>query len=540
MLEKHNIRFFSLFIACLLTISSVQAQSTQSYSINWTQRLKVPAAQDLNILKLDSNSLYFASSDVMDENLYSGYILMNKAHVYRYDRKSGLSIDREIILKNGDSRRAFEKVMMVGNTIHVFSSFINTEQKKYYIFDETLGLDSLEQKKDVRKIAELDYGILNHGSVNSLFTNFITVRDRILIQSRVSTQDGYFTTNDIFDGSMNKKASFNYQSIGKEFVNLDCTIDRNDNLYVLNSYINAKKESCYDLYYYSKDTTVVKKQSFTGLQMVGNTRMAVNKQNELIVAGLFAKANHVSAIGTFSIVFPAELSNPGKLNSTNFTDAFLTSGFDKKSAAELLKDIKNNKEFNDRCDYIIDTIDIKENGDFSFLTEKRKIEVRTTSSGSYYNGATGGFTSTGSSRTIYVYTYGDIYVCSYKADGSLKWCQNLVKNVELTDLDRFNGQYIPNFGKDGSINLILTSYKENKSILLKLFGLNGLKVDKTNIISFDAKGNRQDKILFTDTKLSKNIIPIYSKSNGDGSYVVARMERVLIKVNYSVGDLKLK
>jgi len=540
MLEKHNIRFISLLVAFLLTISSVQAQSTQSFSIDWTQKLKVPAAQDLDILKMDANSLYYTSSDVMDENLYSGYILLTKPHVSRYDRKSGLSIDREIILKNGDTRRAFEKVMMVGNAIHVFSSFINTDQKKYYIFDETLSQDSLELKNDVRKIAELDYGILNRGSANSLFTKFIRVRDRILIQSRVNTQDGFFTTNDLFDESINKKASYNYQSIGKEFVNLDCTIDRNDNLYILNSYINAKKEACYDLYYYSKDTTLVKKQSFTGLQMVGNTRMAVNKQNELIVAGLFAKANHVSAIGTFSIVFPAKLSNSGKLNSTNFTDAFLTSGFDKKTAAALLKDIKKNKEFNDRCDYVIDTIHINENGDFSFLTEKRKIEVKITNSGSTYNGATGGFTSSGNYSKTYIYTYGDVYVCSYKADGSLKWCQNLAKNVVLTDLDRFNGQYIPNFGKDGSINLILTSYKKNKSIILKLFGLDGLKVDKTNIISFDANGNRQDKILFTDTKLSKNIIPIYSRSNGDGSYVLVRMDRFLIKVTYSVGDLLLK
>jgi hypothetical protein len=536
MLKKN----MSLLVAFILTISLVQAQSTQTYTIDWTQKLKVPTAQDLDILKMDANSLYFTSNDVMDEHEFSGYILFTKPHVSRYDRKSGVSIDREIILKNGDTRRAFEKVMMVGNTIHVFSSFINKDQKKYYIFDETLGQDSLEQKNDVKKIAELDFGISNNGNANSLFTKFIRIRDRILIQSRVNTKDGFFTTNDLFDGSMKKIASYNYQSIGRDFVNLDCTIDRNDNMYVLNSYINAKKEACYDLLYYSKDTTVVKKQSFTGLQMVGNTRMAVNKQNELIVAGLFAKANRVSAIGTFSIVFPAELSNSGKLNSTNFTDAFLTSGFDKKSAADLLKDIKKNKEFNDRCDYVIDTIHIEENGDFSFLTEKRKIEVKVTTSGSTYNGATGGFTSTGSSKTTYIYTYGDIYVCSYKADGGLKWCQNVAKNVELTDLNRFNGQYIPNFGKDGSINFIVTLYKESKSIILKLFGLDGMKVDKTYITSFDTNGNRQDKLLFTDAKLSKNIIPIYSRSNGDGSYMLVRMERFLIKINYSVGELLLK
>jgi len=408
-------KILSLLAVLILTSSFVQAQSTQAYNIDWTQKLKVPTAQDLDILKMDANYLYFTSNDVMDERQYSGYILMTKPHVGRYDRKSGLSIDREIILKNGDTRRAFEKVMMVGNTIHVFSSFINKDQKKYYLFEETLGQDSLEQKNDVKKIAELDYGILNGGSPNSLFTKFIRVRDRIIIQSRVTTKDGFFTTNDLFDGSMKKIASYNYQSIGKEFVNLDCTIDRKDNLYVLNSYVNEKNEACYDVYYYSKDTSDVKKQSISGLQMVGNTRMAVNQKNELIVAGLFAKPNRVSAIGTFSIVFPAELTNSGKLNSTNFSDAFLTSGYDKKSAAYLLKDIKKNKEFNDGFEYIIDTIHINENGDFSFLTEKRKIVVKTTSGGSTYNGATGGFTSTGSSRTTYIYTFGDIYVCSYES-----------------------------------------------------------------------------------------------------------------------------
>lgn len=536
MLKKH----LSLLAVLLLTSLFVQAQSTQDYTIDWTQKLKVPTAQDLDILKMDANYLYFTSNDVMDERQYSGYIMMTKPHVGRYDRKTGTSIDREIILKNGDTRRAFEKVLMVGNTIHVISSFINKDQKKYYLFDETLGQDSLEQKNDVRKIAELDYGVLNGGSANSLFTYYIRVRDRILIQSRVTTKEGYFTTNDLFDESMNKKASYNYQSIGKEFVALDCTIDRKDNLYVLNSFVNDKKEACYDLYYYSKDTSEVKKQSITGLQMVGNIRMAVNKKNELIVAGLFSKANRVSAIGTFSIVFPAELTNSGKLNSTNFTDAFLTSGYDKKSAADLLKDIKKNKEFNDGFEYSIDTIHINENGDFSFLTEKRKIVVKTTSSGSTYNVGTGGYTSTGSSRTTYLYTFGDIYVCSYKADGSLKWCQNVAKTVELADFDRVNGRYVPNFGTDGSINFIVPLYKESKSILRKLFGMEGMKVDKTYITSLDTNGKRQDKILFTDTKLTKNIVPMYSRSVGDGSYILVRMQQALIKVNFTVAELMLK
>jgi hypothetical protein len=523
---------------CLSSLPLLRAQDFQPYAIGWSPKLKVPAMQDIEILRADANYIYYVSNGVMDENLYSGGILTTKAHMYRCDRKTGECVDRELVFKNGDTHRAFEKVVMMGNVVHVFTSFVNTDQKKYYIFEETLGTDSLEFKNNVRKVAELDYGVLNHAGASSMFTKYVTIRNRLLIQSKVTTQDGYFTTNDIFDASMNKKASYNYQSVGKDFKTYDCTIDYNDGLYVLNSFTNTKNEPCFDLYFYSKDTTEVRKQSFTGLQMVGTTRMAVNPKNELIVAGLFAKANQASAIGTFSIVFPTALTGVGKLNSTNFTDEFLTSGYDKKEAAELLKDIHKNKEFNDQCSYIIDSIDVRENGDFSFVSEKQKIVVKTTYTPSY-SGPNGSYSS-GSSKTTYYYTYGDAYVCSYRADGSLKWSRNLAKDVELVDMARFNGHYIPYRTKDGSINLILTSYKENKSIILKWLGLNGLKADKTNIVSFDADGKRQDKLLIADSKITKKLIPIYSKCVDERNFLMTCLEWQFIKFNYSVGTMTFK
>jgi len=67
-----------------------------------------------------------------------------------------------------------------------------------------------------------------------------------------------------------------------------------------------------------------------------------------------------------------------------------------------------------------------------------------------------------------------------------------------------------------------------------------MKVDKTYITSFDSNGKRQDKILFTDTKLSKNLVPMYSRSVGDGSYLLVRMQQALIKVNFTVAELMLK
>lgn len=522
--------------ACTMCSFMLQAQVSQPHAIEWTQKLKTPLVQDLNILKMDVDNLYYTSSNVIDENVLSGFAMTTKPHVYRYDYKSGLLVDRELKLKTGNTRRAFEKVLMLGNTIHVFSSFINNDQKKYYIFDETLGLDSLEQKNDVKKIAELDFGTLNHGKPNSLFTTFKMVRDRLLIQSRITTENGFYTTNDIFDCSLNIKASYNYSSVGKEFVAVDWTIDRNDGFYVLNSYTNDKKEPSYDIFHYSKDTSEVKKQTISGLQMVGTTQMAVNRQNGLIVAGLFAKPKQESAIGTFSIVFPAELAHEGKLNTFKFSDEFLTMGYDKKDAAELLKDIKKNKEFNDKCGYQIDTIDIRENGDFSFLTEKSKVVAKTTSHTSY-NGSTGSYTTSGS-KTTYYYTFGDIYVCSYLADGSLKWCTNLDKNVILTDLNVIRGHYLPYRGKDGNINLILSTFKKNNLAFLKIFGIESVKIDKTNIVSFDLNGNRQNKVLFADSKVAKKIIPMYSKVLDEQSFLFTRSERFLNMINYKVGRLK--
>jgi len=249
--------------------------------------------------------------------------------------------------------------------------------------------------------------------------------------------------------------------------------------------------------------------------------MNVNNKNELLCGGLFAKAQQKSAAGAFSIVFPALLEGSGKTNIVTFTNEFLTKGLNEKDAAKLSNKLSKNKEFDEKYSYFIDTINIQSNGGFSFITEKLRIERIPQKTG----------------FDTYIYTYGDLYIFSCNEDGSFNWHEKITKDQALANGNRFMGHYLPYYDNKNNINLIYSSLKP-----IRLLGqLVGMEKDvKTVITTFDSKGNKTEQILFTDPTLVKQITPVYSKSCGNGKFIITRMEPFSFVASYAIGEMTLK
>jgi hypothetical protein len=525
----------TLFIAISLFITTFNAMSEGFLmkDLKWIEKLKVPNVQDIDVMKMDSNVLIYQSRVMRNQDLYSSVIGgVEKNYIYRVDLKTKQAINKEISLKDGGKRRAVEKILYMNNTIHVISSFTNDEQKKYFIFDETVKSDNLELNNDAKKICEVDYGQIEGASKNSIETSISLNKSKLLITSALAGKgmSQYFIH--IYDSQLNEKANYTIKKTNSDTYVIRVKNDNDDNLYVMESN-KAKKDEPrkYAIYYYSKDHTAPKQQALMLENKAISFDLSVNRNNDLICAGLFFKNGQASASGAFSYVFPAGLSAEGKLNLLPFSNEFLTRGLDENETAKVEKALKNNEEFNDKCSYLLDTMHIQQNGDFMFTTEKTKTERRALTS--YVNN------SYSSSNESFYYTFGDIYAFSCNVDGSFKWHQKIAKKTVLADDNSFAGHYLTHYDSNNNMNLIYGSFLSTKLLGVREgFG----KDPKTIMTTFDANGNKTEKVLFTEKALVQTFMPVYSKSWDNNNLIITRINHGFVATSstYSIAQITLK
>jgi hypothetical protein len=518
----------TLLIAISLFITTFNAMSEGFLmkDLKWIEKLKVPNVQDIDVMKMDSNVLIYQSRVMRNQDLYSSVIGgVEKNYIYRVDLKTKQTINKEISLKDGGKRRAVEKILYINNTIHVISSFTNDEQKKYFIFDETVKSDNLELNNDAKKISEVDYGQIEGASKNSIETSISQNQSKLLITSALAGKgmSQYFIH--IYDSQLNEKANYTIKKTNFDTYVVRVENDNDDNLYVMESN-KAKKDELrkYAIYYYSKDHAAPKQQALMLENKAISFDLSVNRKNDLICAGLFFKNGQASASGAFSYVFPAGLSTEGKLNLLPFSNEFLTRGLDEDETAKVEKALKNNEEFNDKCSYLLDTMHIQQNGDFMFTTEKTKTESRYSRTAQEYE---------------YFYTYGDIYAFSCNADGSFKWHQKITKNSVLVGDNSFAGHYLTHYDSNNNMNLIYGSFLSTKLLGVRAgFG----KDPKTIMTTFDANGNKTEKVLFTEKALVQTFMPVYSKSWDNNNLIITRINHGFVATSstYSIAQITLK
>jgi len=517
---------FIIAITLACTTFNGITQELSITDIKWIEKLKVPNVQDIEVMKMDSNVLIYQSRVMRNEDLYGSVIGgVEKNHIYSVELKTKQIIDKDINLKTGDKRRAVEKILFLNNTIHVFSSFINSEQKKYYIFDETLNSENLALNNDTKKICEVDYSQMEKVNKNSFVTNITISRAKLLICTTILAKEENLYSVKIFDTQLNEKSGYTKKTTNLDIYLIRLTNDNDDNLYVIESNkVKKDEQRKYTIYFYPKDNSAPKQQILMLENKGISFDLSVTKNNDLIFAGLFFKNGQSSASGAFTYICPAHLSAEGKLNLLSFTNEFLTRGLDEKETAKVEKALKNNEEFNDKCSYLLDTLHIQQNGDFMFTTEKTKTESSYSILLKEYQ---------------YFYTYGDIYAFSCNPDGSFKWNQKITRNSVLAGDNSFSGHYLTHYDTSNNINLIYNSYRSTKLLGLREgFG----KDPKTVVTTFDSKGNMSEKVLFADKKLVQSFMPVYSRSGSDNNLIIIRINNGFVATSstYSVAQITLK
>lgn len=502
---------------CVISFSKIhgQVQDTIAYQVNWTESLKVPYLQEIENFKITNEYLISKSWKMLNEDMSQSLISINKAHLYRVDLNTRQILDKEIKLKNGDQQRNVEQVMYIDDAIHVITSFINTEQKKIYFFDETVDDLNLELKNDTRKICEIDYGTLDKPYLYSLTTFIELKNNKVILKNTIYTKLGEISFYNIFDLKLKSLADYHFVNDKRGMEILDVMIDNKNNMYLVSWLWDKKaKTNQHTINFLPFDKSAAKSQLIEGINIISNLRMAINSNNDLICAGLYSRPQQLGPIGAFSLILPSRLDGVGKLNKTDFSNEVILAGLVESEKIKVGSKLSKNLDYNDNYVSKVDALNIGVKGDYTFVCERSKS----------FNTS-----RPNSSLKSYCSEYSDIYVLSCNSDGSFKWQDKISRYQYLYNENELKGHFIPFFDHNNNLSIVYSNLDEE---------LKNAKSAKVCMVQYDTNGKRLNKTLISNSKIASDFSPKYSKFIGEGQILSTLVGWIKNKICYKVGLIK--
>lgn len=495
------------------------SQGASSNDIDWVNKLKVPTVQDVDVMRMDDNVIIYQSNYM--RGIFGG--AKDKSCLYRIDLKNNQRTEKHVELKTGDKRRVVVKMILKDNKILVFSSFKNEDQKKYYVFQETINPENLELNNDVKKIFEVDCSQVKDAKIKTASSDIRQDKGRIIVYASFEVKGGMHFFASVYDSLMNETAHYAFQRQSPKYI-YGYGIDYNDNLYYIEAENSKSDEQVPStIYFLGKDNKTIRQQSLALEDKQIYPVWDVNKKNEVVLTGLYYRPKLYSAQGIYSIIFPPYLNGSARVKALPLSTELLAKGLEEKDSTKLVENFRKGKEYDGD---LSDRTDIKFNDDeeFTLTTQGYALHRSRVNSMSYNSDK---------------YVYGDIYAFTWKADGSPKWSQKINLKTELLGEASLSGGYYSFYDENKNLNIIYTSFNSRK-----VFGHNiGMNKDaKTYLVTFGLEGEKLERVIIEDKKDSENFIPSFSKYLGNKQLVITRIHSAAIPTSsdFSVARISLK
>ena len=458
---------------------------------------------DLDPIGEDGTYVYYIH--IPYGEVMSGPVLGDSDYYLGKVNKKSMELDKTEVLdlSYGDSELTFEFAARWGSEIYIFSSFQNSEQKKTYLFVQSVNTSSLTLNDDLKKIGEVDF------SGESKYKNASFDYEFSLDSSRV------LMTHSLLDkeGSMLR---FGYEVYDKDFNQLDQwtgNLAMADGIYLFDQFRISNDGEVFLLtrYYpdkktYRKSTDMDKDGFLTGSHSVeyeANYEIRVvrfNKEQQetsiipIELAGQFLttvdiglKDNHVILIGFYSPVGSTlpegaafiELNPNGKvlkMDKKIFGDLFKEPSDTQNKSNGILGNVQY-----DNYRFVLDDIYYKSDGGLILAGERTVVQTKTQNSG-------------GTVTVTTVYHTDDLAIIDVSPDGDIQGVHKIEKNQQTTGLGYlYSSFFIAEV--DGEIHILLTSLgKSNVTMLGKLRGTQAelISIGKTGTIGRQEIFNSDD------------------------------------------------
>lgn len=524
-MKKQIKQTIGVFLLSLLSsVLALQAQYNVD-SIKWgiqQEYFKKGFVVDMKIIKSDNKSVYYYCNTNMD-GVFCDYdpsiIDLSNHYIVKHDISSGANRIYEIKQDVKEYKLNFMKHLYINGSVQVIFSYFNKRDGIYYLFKESIDIDKMESNNDIKKVAEINLINQKNTVLESSFLDY--QNNKFIFRYKLLTKNKIQTFGlEVFDKEFNKEWSASDIAITATGVNYESNyrIDNEGNVYAIQR--NFEKEEDYMKNYskskvwavcYSKDS----KPNVIPLMLENNNfitsqELNINKNGDVICAGLYANLGNTSAIGAYSIILEPKLTKIKSINSKAFSNEILLKGVDEKIKNDELKKIISNKDFEKDFGYKMNEIYLRNDGGFDVVAEKVKTEYV-----KFNNEVTG-----------YFY-YDDLLVLVYNADGSINWIQKIPKYEYFENNSRLAASYFMKHDKNDNMHFIF-NLGNNFNLKPK---------SKTVTISLDKQGNEKFKELESKYEISAITCPKFFDITEDGTVITVMynyrttISRLLTKKN---------
>lgn len=516
-------KIFVVTLFTLFTTSSfAQISNINIKKGNVEQQDNSTAFFDLAPIGTSGNNTFFAlyPTSMFMANVIGG---MKNIQIGRLDKDLKME-QKEIELEYEGKEMDFEKVFLLKDQLIIFSSFQNKNQKKTYLFSQTIDKSSLSLKNDMKMIAEVDFSGENNYKNSQFSFAFSPDSSKVLISYNLLDKDNSLLSfgMNIYDSKLKKQYNIFNPSFASDGIYSfqKYLVDNAGNAFLLAEYYEDKKELKNSATFKrkipvfgSKELIVEPNYTYKLVQFKSNEK--ATREYDLIVKDKFitnldAKPDARGNIVCAGFTSPKEVTSvtgtcflkiepkSGKViasSNKDFEIKFILEGMAKKDLKKFDKHYGTDKNF-ENFYYQIQNIHFKEDGGYYLFGEKTKKEL-----------------VSNQQVTAVVYDHRDVVVVNYASNGDVIWVKKISKLQEdLADLGYMYLGYAHTVVGDDIYVAYTNMNKKNSNFV------GTLKNTEAVLVKLDKQGN------LTST-------PIF---NSDNDEITLRANDTAVKPN---GDL---
>ena len=493
---KKAFLFFTLFTFSALY--SMGQTKSKKVDILWGPELKASKKSTLSdIVGYDETGIY-----AIKKKIRALYGLNSPITLEHYDQKMALSKSVEIELKEQKKKRKFEFIIHIDNEMYIFSSFANQKLKKNFLFVQGLDKKTLQPKKDLKKIAEIDYS--GKSKYNSGSFDYEISRDssKVLVYYNLPYDKGESEKFGfhVFDKSMNqlweKKITLPYK---EELFELeDYEVDNRANVYLLGTIFKEKRKEKrkgkpnykYQVLSYSNNGSELKEYpiKIEG-KFLTDMQIAINDEQDIICGGFYSSEGTFSIEGSYFLKIDGQTKEIKSKGFQEFGIDFITQNMTVRKKKKTKKKAAKGKD-TELYQYDLNNIILRDDGGAVLIGEQYYVDVVIITT----TGANGSMSTTAKSH----YYYNDIIVINMSPDGKIEWTKKIAKSQGTVDDVGFFSSYALSVVKDK----LYFVFNDNPRNLFykgtgKLYNFNKSKESLVVLVTLDSEGNQTREALFS-------------------------------------------
>ncbi len=420
----HFILLFVCFQA--FTLCSQEDQSIPA-SIEWGEELKEPAGTVISkIIGTTADGFY-----TLREKTVSGLAASSAQTIIieQFSKKMKLKKSRDIKLKYNNKNLDFVDVLMLNNELYLLSSFNNQAKKKNYLFVQKISSRSLQPKKDLLKIGEIDarnkerkgkfdYAVSKDSSKVLIYNELpYKKRDPERFALRVYDQQ--------FEELWSKNISLPYND--EHFAVEEYRIDNQGNVYLLGVIYEdqsrrrrgGKPTYQYVILAYTKDGGDAQEYRVElGDKFITDLTFRIADNGHLVCSGFYSDKGTYSIKGTYFFRLDSQTKQMYNQNSKEFDFDFVTEYLSDKQKQKLKKAERkgNTRRQAELYQYDLDRLILRSDGGALLVAEQYFVKEYIQRDYFY-----------GTFQYDYYYYYNDIIVVNIRPDGEIEWASRIPK-----------------------------------------------------------------------------------------------------------------